>query len=189
MFLSFSSDSTCFNNLRSAWDGFESLVLAPQPKPPIPAFVSTVPPPSKGKIWGGEWGPFYPCELKSLSPGGRFGSYAAVGAPGVTRTQLPFFVWSHGVARIVSLLAMISLLGCDLCSTLRLTFYSPRQANRSACRFPSWAEGQWEQLEVSGASLTFADAHEFKTFSVRCVGAPSGALYPVYTQSHWYVFS
>ncbi|CAL4137486.1 unnamed protein product, partial [Meganyctiphanes norvegica] len=41
VFLSFSSDSTCINNLHSAWEGYETLVLTPEPPTPPSHQIST----------------------------------------------------------------------------------------------------------------------------------------------------
>lgn len=45
VYLSLSYDSTCFNKLHSAWEGYEMLVLTPTPPKPPATEVTTHHPP------------------------------------------------------------------------------------------------------------------------------------------------
>lgn len=59
----------------------------------------------------------------------------------------------------------------------------------SLCQFPSWAQGQWEQVKVDQHQLTFADLQSYKTYTVYCLdGGETGleeGLVPVFAQSQW----
>lgn len=51
----------------------------------------------------------------------------------------------------------------------------PEPPASSTCRFPDWAQGSWQDLEVSGDSITYTDSRNFKSYSMRCLEQENGS--------------
>lgn len=67
----------------------------------------------------------------------------------------------------------------------------PSVVRKSNCVFPDWLAGGWEDMEVSGGSLTYKDKVTFQTFSSDCVqkSYKHPNRYLIYSRTHWYVQS
>ena len=62
----------------------------------------------------------------------------------------------------------------------------------SLCQFPSWSQGQWEQVMVEDNQLSYTNLQEYKTYRVYCLEehnsqevGPQTGLMPVFAQSQW----
>ena len=67
---------------------------------------------------------------------------------------------------------------------------NPPTAIAHQCVFPPWAQGQWQNLHISGREIRYTDTKKDKTFNNLCLSqhAPHGERYALYSQTQWFVY-
>ncbi|XP_049781506.1 uncharacterized protein LOC126183504 [Schistocerca cancellata] len=63
----------------------------------------------------------------------------------------------------------------------------PASARAAPCRFPTWAQGRWQQLMVEGSTVSYRDHTRLQTYTMRCLAEPTSVLpdrFPVFVRTH-----
>ena len=62
----------------------------------------------------------------------------------------------------------------------------------SACRFPTWTHGQWQDAYVEADTLVYKDLRNFRTYTVKCMveqqsNSQNQGHFVVYARTQWSV--
>ena len=67
----------------------------------------------------------------------------------------------------------------------------PSVVRKSSCMFPAWIEGEWNDVNVEGNTMTYKDRRKehFKTYTSVCVQQSfrHKQRYLIYSRTNWYV--